>query len=376
VGAGLFVRTLQNLRSQGPGFETTNLVSFQANPSRSGYDEPRGRRLLLHLLEKLRALPDVQHASIASQLFLAGGSWSQRMTIESDHRFTTDRQVHIAAVSPGFFTTLGAPLLAGRDFGEHDVRVEGAKEPKFRSVIINERMARHYFNGRNPLGARIGFGNSPDAKTDMEIVGVVKTFSYRGIRQEDDQMFAPYLEGTMLGGVYYVRTRAGSAASFAAIRAAAHQIDPAVPLTYLRTIDTQLDISLSNERLLAMLATAFAGLAVLLAVVGLYGVTSFVVSRRTREIGIRLALGAPRASALWMIVRDTALMVGVGIAIAVPVVFALGRLVQNQLFGVEAMDAVTIVAAAGLVGVVALAAAALPARRAVRISPIEALRYE
>jgi ABC-type antimicrobial peptide transport system permease subunit len=149
-----------------------------------------------------------------------------------------------------------------------------------------------------------------------------------------------------------------------------------VPVTNLRTIESQLDRSLSNERLLAMLAGAFAGLAILLAVVGLYGVTSFVVSRRTREIGIRLALGAPRAAALWMIVRDTALMVGVGVAIALPVVFSLGRFVQSQLFGVQAMDVATIVAAACLVASVALAAAALPARRAVMVSPIEALRYE
>jgi predicted permease len=376
VGAGLFVRTLRNLRSQGPGFATTNLVSFTVNPARSGYDEPSGRRLLLELLEQVRALPEVQHASISSALLLAGGSWQTGMTIESDHRFTTDRQVHIAAVTPGFFTTLGTKVLAGRDFGERDVRAEDAKEPKFRSVVINERMAQHYFNGKNPLGARIGFGNRPDAKADMEIVGVVKTFSYRGIRQEDDEMFVPLLEGTNKGGVFYVRTRAASSAAFTAIRAAAQRVDPGVPVTYLRTIDTQLDYSLSKERLLAMLATAFAGLAVLLAVVGLYGVTSFVVSRRTREIGIRLALGAPRAGALWMIVRDTALMVGVGVAIAVPVVFSLGRFVQSQLFGVQAMDVATIVAAACLVASVALAAAALPARRAVMVSPIEALRYE
>jgi predicted permease len=376
VGAGLFVRTLRNLRSQGPGFATTNLLSFNVNPARSGYDEPGGRRLLLELLEQVRALPEVQHASISSALLLAGGSWQTGMTIESDHRFTTDRQVHIAAVTPGFFTTLGTKVLAGRDFGERDVRAEDAKEPKFRSVIINERMAQHYFNGKNPLGARIGFGNRPDAKADMEIVGVVKTFSYRGIRQEDDEMFVPFLEGTNKGGVFYVRTRAASAAAFTAIRAAAQRVDPGVPVTYLRTIDTQLDFSLSNERLLAMLAAAFAGLAILLAVVGLYGVTSFVVSRRTREIGIRLALGAPRAAALWMIVRDTALMVAVGVAIAVPPVFGLGRLVQSQLFGVQPMDAATIVAAAGLVAFVALVAAALPARRAVMVSPIEALRYE
>jgi predicted permease len=376
VGAGLFVRTLRNLRSQGPGFATTNLVSFFVNPGRTGYDEPRGRRVILDLLEQVRALPEVESASLCSAMLLSGGSWNQRLTIESDHRFTTDRSVHIAAVSPGFFATLGTPILAGRDFDERDARAEDAKDPKFRSVIINERMARRYFNGKNPLGARIGFGNQPDTKAEAQIVGVVKTFSYRGIRNEDDEMFAPFLEGTSRGIGFYVRTRAASGAAFAALRAAAQRVDAAVPVTDIRTVDAQLDRSLSNERLLAMLATAFASLAILLAVVGLYGVTSFVVSRRTREIGIRLALGAPRGAALWMIVRDTALMVAVGVAIAVPAVFGLGRLVQSQLFGVQAMDVATIAAAAALVAFVALVAAALPARRAVRVSPIEALRYE
>jgi ABC-type antimicrobial peptide transport system permease subunit len=210
----------------------------------------------------------------------------------------------------------------------------------------------------------------------MEIVGVVRTFSYRGIREEDDALFVPFLEGTMRGGVFYVRTRASPPAAVASIRAAAQRVDPAVPVTDLKTIDAQLDRSLSNERLLAILAAAFAGLAILLAVVGLYGVTSFVVSRRTREIGIRMALGATRGAALRLVVRDTALMVAAGVAIALPAVWGLGRLVESQLFGVGSMDGGTIAAAAALVGCAALAASALPARRATTLNPVDALRCE
>ena len=205
---------------------------------------------------------------------------------------------------------------------------------------------------------------------------MVKTFSYRGIRQDDDQLFAPLFESNIGGGSYYVRTRTPSASAFAGIRSTAQRVDPAVPLVDLRTVDDQLDRSLSNERLLAILATAFAGLAVLLAVVGLYGVTSFVVSRRTREIGIRMALGATRGSALWLVLRDTAAMVLGGIAIALPALWSLGRLVESQLFGVGAMDSATIAGATALVALAALAAAALPARRATALNPVEALRTE
>ena len=198
-----------------------------------------------------------------------------------------------------------------------------------------------------------------------------------GLRVPDDQAFVPYFAGAQLtGGGVFVRTRVSSAAAFSAIRAAVRQVDSGLPLQDMRTLDDQLDKSLVNERLLATLASAFAGLAVLLTVVGLYGVMSFVVTRRTREIGIRLALGASKGSALWLILRETATMVAAGLTIALPAVWALGRLIESQLFEVRAMDGATIAAAVALVAVVALAASAFPARRATSISPIEALRTE
>jgi putative ABC transport system permease protein len=374
IGAGLFVRTLSNLRSRGPGFSMSNLLTFGVNPGSSAYSPAQGRQVMLDLLASLRALPEVQSASISTATLLGGGSWNQQATIESDHRFTTDRSVHIGAVSPGFFASLQAPILDGRDFDDHDA--QDGPPFKFRSVIVNESLARRYFGAKSPIGARLGLGNRPDTKAEMQIVGVVKTFSYRGIREDEDQAFVPFLESQIRGTNYYVRTRTPSTAAFASIRAAAQRVDPGVPLTGLRTLDDQLDRSLSSERLLAMLATAFAGLAVLLAVVGLYGVTSFVVSRRTREIGIRMALGATRGAARWLIVRDTVLMVTAGILIALPAVWGLGKLVQSQLFGVAAMDGSTIAGAAALITLTALTAAALPAHRAASLNPVEALRCE
>jgi predicted permease len=295
-------------------------------------------------------------------------------TIESDRRFVTDRAAHNNAVSPGFFATLRAPLLAGRDFDERDART--GPDSAFRHAIVNESFARRYFADRSPIGARLGFGNRPDTKTEMEIVGVVKTFSYRGLRETDDQVFVPILEGTFGGSNYYVRTRTRSERAFTWIRATARRLDPALPVEALRTLDAQLDRALANERLLAILATAFAALAVMLAVVGLYGVTSFVVTRRTREIGIRMALGATRRAALWLVLRDTAVMVGAGIAMALPAVWGLGRLIESQLFGVGALDGATTAAGAALVALAAGAASAVPARRASSLNPVEALRSE
>ena len=374
IGAGLFVRPRSNLRAQGPGFDTTNLLAFHIDPARSGYTQPRGERLLLDLLAALRALPEVERAGSSTATLLGGGSWNTSMTIQADRRFVTNRSVHINAISPGLFATLGTPVLGGRDFDDRDVRT--GPEAAFRHVIVNDSFARHYFGNRSPIGAMLGFGNRPDTRTEMEIVGVVKTFSYRGLRETDDQMFAAFREGEMGGTNYYVRTRVSSPRAFASIRAAVASLDPNLPVDELRTVDDQLDRALSNERLLAILASAFAALAVLLAVVGLYGVTSFVVTRRTREIGIRMALGATRRAALWLVVRDTGMLVIGGIAIALPAVWGLGRLVESQLFGVTALDARTMAAGAALVALAALAAAAVPARRASSLNPVEALRCE
>ena len=282
--------------------------------------------------------------------------------------------VHCNAVSPGFFETLGVPVLRGRDFGERDAR----DEAKFamRSAIVNESFARRYFGDRDPVGARLGLGNGPDTPVNVEIVGVVATFSYRGLRTVDDQAFFPAFEGGTLSGRFWVRSRLPSQAAFSSLRAAVRQVDPRLPILEPGTMDDQLDRSLVNERLLATLASAFAALALLLALVGLYGVMAFVASRRTREIGIRLALGCPRGSAVRLMLRDAAVMVVAGITIALPMVWAVGRLVESQLYGVRPMDWTTIGISALLLGLVGFGASAVPARRAVSGNVTETLRCE
>jgi predicted permease len=375
IGSGLFARTLANLRAKGPGFSTTNLLSFRLEPGAIGYETEQSRRVMRDVLAELRSLPVVESAALAVGDMLTGGSWSGGLTIESGKRMVTNTVVCFNAISPGYFAALGAPLLMGRDFDERDRNNSG--KPAFRSAIVNESFARRYFGDRSPIGARIGIGVRPDTRADIEIVGVVKTFSRRGLRETDDQAFFPFLESPFRSAMFYVRTRMDAEAASASIRTAVRQIDSAVPLTRMTTLDEHIDRrTLLNERLLASLASAFAGLAVLLAVVGLYGVMSFVVTRRTREIGIRLALGAQRGAAVRLILRDAFLMVLAGLAIGLPSVWVLGRFVESQLFGVRPMDAATIGAASVLVAVVALGASALPARRATAITPMEALRYE
>ena len=373
TGAGLFARTLAGLRGRGPGFSTTNLLMFRIDPSKSGYTQAQSKSMLVRSLVSMRNLPEVESAGVSTATMLTGGSWNQSLTVESGRRFVTDT-IHCNAISPGYFANLGTPLLSGRDFSERDAH----DDPKlgFRSAIVNESLARRYFGDGNPIGARVGLGDGPDTKAIIEIVGVVKTFAYRGIRATEDQIFFPYLEGLPGSGVFYVRTRMQSEAAIASIRSVVRQIDPSLPLLGLRTLEDQLDQSLLNERMLATLASAFAALAILLTVVGLYGVIAFVVTRRTREIGIRLALGASRSSAVWLILGDSAIMVAGGVAIALPAVWGLGRLIESQLYGVHATDAATIVGAVALVALVALAASALPTRRASSINPMEALRYE
>jgi predicted permease len=377
IGAGLFLRTLGNLRAQGPRFTTTNLSAFRLEPGRSGYSNEQARRVMRDVLAALRARPEVERASLSTARLLAGGSWNAPLTIDTGVRTVTEGVVHLNRVSPGFFQTLGASLIAGRDFDERDEAPAPAGEvsanARLGDAIVNRSLAQRYFGDRSPLGARIGLGNRPDTRLDLVIVGVVEDFSYRGLRQADEQAFLSYDGG---GGGFYVRTRTSASAGFAAVRAAVASVDPDLTVADLRTVDDQLDQSLAHERLLATLAAAFAALAVLLAVVGLYGVTAFVVTRRTREIGIRLALGSSRGAALWLVLRDTAVMVAGGLAIALPTVWALGRLVESQLFGLTALDARTIAAASFLIAVVALGASAMPARRAASVSPTEALRYE
>ena len=219
-------------------------------------------------------------------------------------------------------------------------------------------------------------GAGPDAKPSLEIVGVVSNFSYRGLREESEQAYFPLVEGRDTGGHFFVKVRGTPQQAAQSIRAIVRQADPALPITYLRTVDEQVSRSLNTERILATLSGGFGTLALLLSLVGLYGVMSFVVTQRTREIGIRIALGARGSAAVWLVLRDAIVMIAAGAAVALPCVALLGRLVESQLFGVTATDPATIAATTLVLAAAALGAALIPAYRASTVNPTDALRAE
>jgi predicted permease len=387
IAAGLFVRTLSALLVKGPGFDTSSLISFGIKPALNGYSGAEESRLIRRITEGLRDSGSIEASAIAHDQLLLGGAWMnsltiQALTIRAGERFITDREVQMNAVSPGFFATLGTKIVAGRDFNEHDaLNVAPPNQPLpvsesgQRAVIVNEAFVKRYFGGRNPVGARVAMGAAPDVKPDSEIVGVVENISYRNVREQWEQAYFPV--GTEISGSnFYVRFRGTPESAFRSIRVILHDADPTLPVSYFRTLDEEIDRSLNTERMLAELSSSFGTLALLLSLVGLYGVISFAVNQRTREIGIRMALGATRLSTIWRVLRDALAMIAGGTAIALPCVWALGRLVESQLYDVKPTDPVTILAATLVLCSSALGAALVPARRAAAINPTDALRFE
>ena len=382
VAAGLFVRTLSGLLAKGPGFDTSSLISFGIKPALNGYSPAEANQLIRRISDGIRSSGSTQASAIARVQLLLGGAWNNSLTIQGRERFVTDREVQFNGVTPGFFATLGARIVAGRDFNEHDsldvARVNQSlpvSESGRRVVIVNEAFAKRYFEGRNPLGALVCMGARPDAKPDTEIIGVVENISYRSVREQWEQAYYP-IGAELSGSNFYVKFRGTPESAFQSIRAILHNADPALPITYFRTLDEQVNRSLNTERMLAALSSSFGTLALLLSMVGLYGVISFVVNQRAREIGIRLALGATRVSTIWLILRDAVVMIAVGTAIALPCVRGLGRLVESQLYDIKPTDPVTIFAATLVLCSTALGAALIPARRASRLNPTDALRVE
>ena len=376
IGAGLFLQTLARLHEK-VEVAGSNLLMFSVDPPSSGYSESDAEQAMRELFRRLREAPDVESVAVANTHLLTGGATTAVMTIQADERIVTDRPVSYMRVGPGFFSTLGMQMVAGRDFDERDIRAPGSEPTPWRSVVVNESFARRYFKGRSPVGARLGMGNRPDTKTDVEIIGVVRDFSRRSLRdQELEQAFFSFWDNQSGDGAFYLKTRGRPESAFAPIRAMVAQVDPILPVFSMTTFEDQIDRSLSRERMLATLSTAFGLIALLLSVVGLYGVMSFVVTHRTQEIGVRMALGATRPAVVWLIVRDALVVIGAGIAVALPCAWVLRRLVESQIFGVGVVDGPTILAASGLLALVALGAAMLPAWRAASVSPTEALRFE
>jgi predicted permease len=371
AGAVLFARSLYNLKTLNPGFNADQLLGFSINPSLNGYSRERSIQVFQQLQEKLEQLPEVRSAAASVITLMTDSEWSSTVKVEGyKPKEGEDMNPSVNAVGPGYFATIGQPLAAGREFTVKD----GSGAP--RVAIINETMAKYYFGSDNPIGHHIGWGR--DKTTDIEIVGVARDSKTTTLRQEKKRfVYTPYAQEPEIGHMtFYVRARGNATAIGSSVRQVGRQVDSNLPIFEMKTMSAVLDESLFLERMVAALSVAFGGLATLLAAIGLYGVMSYTVARRTREIGIRMALGAERSSVLWLVLKEVALMVGIGVAVGVPLALALSRVVQSQLFDLSAHDPIALVAAAGLLAFVALAAGYLPARRATRVDPMLALRYE
>jgi len=325
------------------------------------------------MLENIRALPGVQSAAYARAPVLAGGAWGDGMLVEG-HVAKQGENTHamVNFVSPGYFQTMGVPLLEGREFDKRDVSDMQAV------CIVNRTFAEQYFPGRSAIGRHVGTTILRGGKLDLEIVGVAENALYNGPREGSRRQvfFAEPQERYLTGETFYVRTTLDSGQMFNAIRNAVKTLDPSVAAWEMRTLESQFDQLLLIERLIAMLSAGFGGLATVLAAIGLYGVMAFVVARRTKEIGVRMALGAARGSVVWMVMKEVLLLLGIGLAVGVPSAIALGRLVSSQLYGIEANDPRVATAAVLLLGAIAAFAGVIPGRRASRIDPLVALRYE
>ncbi len=381
VTAGLFVRSLSNLMHADLGFETTRVVSFRVDPAAGGHDDERGKAFAKLLRERVEATPGVTGAAFASQPVLSGGGWNNRITIEG-RAYNPEERVFSSnnGISPGYFKTLGIPLVAGRDFDERDERMPPAGGPSLlpRVAIANETFAKRYLDGQSPIGRRVGFGRDPGTPTPIEIVGLVADAKYSGVRDDTPpQLFFPYLEGRSVGLLtMYVRTREEPTSMIPVLRQVVRQLDPAIPVREARTLHEQVELSVSVERLIASLSAAFGLLATMLAMVGLYGVMTYTVARRTREIGVRVALGAVAKDISWLVTREVIVLVAIGVVFAIPAIWSVTRLVESQLYGITPLDPLTIACAIGVLSVVAAVAGVVPARRAARVDPLIALRYE
>ncbi len=373
ISAGLFARNLLNLNRIDLGIRQDHLLTFSLNPRLNQYSNQRTTQFYEQLLARLSAIPGVALVSAARVPAIAGSNSSMNITVEGFvPQDDSGADSNFNSVGPGYFRVMGIPLIAGREFTAAD----NASAPKV--AIVNEAFAKHFLKGRNPVGSRMAQGGSENAKLDIEIAGVVKDSHYSDMRKDPPRVFhTPYLQARRQGSMYfYLRTALDPERIIPLVRREVLSLDPNLPIRDFKTMEAQIQENLFAESLLARLTAIFAGLATLLAAIGLYGVLAFNVARRTREIGIRMALGAGAGHVRSLVAREVAVMFLIGSAIGVAGAAAAGRFVQSILFGMEPWDPATYVLAALALGIVACAAAYLPTRRATNIDPNVALRQE
>jgi predicted permease len=369
AGAGLFVRTLMNLSDIDPGFQTQRLLLFDVDGSRSGYKGEKLLGLYECIREKVAVIPGVRSVTL-SDTALIRGSYSNDSVAIPGYTSKDGRSpmTYVLRVGGHFLTTMGIPVLLGRDLDSRDVG------KALRVGVINERFARDYFGAQNPLGRFLDFGRGR-----VEIVGVSKDAKYDKLKDETQPtVYLPYLQALDLdsGMTFELRTAMPPMAITGPVQRVVTGIDRNVPVAEMRTQEEQIQKTLGTERMFAGVVSSFGVIAALLAAIGLYGVMAYSVTRRTNEIGIRLALGAARSDVQWMVLRESLWMVAAGLAVGIPAALALAKYVQASLYGIKPNDPASFVAAGALMVVTAAVAAWIPARRAARVDPMQALRCE
>jgi predicted permease len=385
VGAGLFVRTLRNLESLGPGFPTDHLLTFRIDPSLNGYSDEETKSFYQRLNVNLQTMPGVTSVGFSAMPLLKGYAWRNAVLGKDFEGAPIEEQPVLSNVGPDYFATLGIPVIAGRAFTAQDdgptkqANESASEAGVYKYAVINESFARQYFPGRDPIGQRFGLvDDMRPVSPDIEVVGVIPDRKYRDLRETPPaQAYFPYFQDAHFRFMnIYLRTQADRRQFENELRERMRQFAPHVAVVGLQTMNEQIGFSLRTERLVASLSAVFGGLATLLAVIGLYGVTAYAVMRRTREIGIRMALGAMRGNVIGMVMREVFLVIGAGLVVGLSLALALANLVRSQLFGLNPRDPLTFVGSAIVLTVAAGLAGLIPALRASSLAATTALRHE
>jgi predicted permease len=372
VLAALFAQSLANIASVDLGLRTESIVTFHLSPTLNGYAPERGAQLFDAIERELRAEPGVTGVTTSAVMLLSGSSWGAGVTVEGfEPTQASDRRVRMNQVGAGFFSLFDVPLLAGRDFTDADT----VDTP--RVAIVNESFAQRFGLGPNPVGKRVGFDSS--APLDIEIVGLVRDSAYDDVKAPfTAQLITPRRQDPTfgVGATMYVRTLQSPEALLAAIPRVVARVDASLPVMELRTFSSQIGRNVQTDRLLVTLAGTLAVVATLLAALGLYGVLSYMVAQRAREIGLRLALGAEPPAVRRLVMKQVFWMVVVGVPVGLGAALLIGDLARALLFGLAPTDSRAVAAAAVVLTVVVLGASFWPARRASRVDPVVALRTE
>lgn len=372
VGAILFIRTLVNLSNVDTGFNREGVLRLLIDSNVTGLkgSDPRMIAMFQEIEQRVSALPGVKAASFASFLF-AQGSWNTSIHVAG---MNTDENINVKhnVIGNGYFATMQIPLLAGRAFGPQDTSTSQ------RVAIISERMAKTMFPaGTSPIRHHYFIGNDPIPENDVEVVGIVKDVKFGSLQERPQYIdYIPNPQHPWGYGALAVRYDGNFTAISNAAQQAIHGVNRTLPISRVTTLDQQVARSITNQRLVAQLSAFFGLLAVFLSCIGIYGLMSYMVSRRTNEIGIRIAIGATRANVLWLVMREIVLLVAIGIVVGIPVTMAGSRIVANMLFGLHGMNWMSLIGSVAGLLLVGLLAGYLPARRASRIDPMVALRYE